>query len=68
MGHFGAAYLLPKICYTYPEWWTWHRHIVPKENLKGIDKINHVTHPLISDDISIFSVEISTFCYIRKYG
>ena len=28
--------------------------------------INHVTHPLSSADISIFSRECSTFCYIKK--
>ena len=29
--------------------------------------MNHVTHPLASADISIFSPEISKFCYIKKY-
>ena len=29
--------------------------------------MNHVTHTLICGDISIFSLEISTFCYIQKY-
>ena len=29
--------------------------------------MNHVTHPLTSADISIFSQEISKFCYIKKY-
>ena len=29
--------------------------------------MNHVTHPLSSTDISIFSPEISKFCYIKKY-
>ena len=29
--------------------------------------MNHVTHDLSSADISIFSPEISKFCYIRKY-
>ena len=29
--------------------------------------MNHVTHPLSSADISIFSLEISKFCYIKKY-
>ena len=29
--------------------------------------MNHVTHPLSSADISIFSSEISKFCYIKKY-
>ena len=29
--------------------------------------MNHVTHNLSSTDISIFSLEISKFCYIKKY-
>ena len=29
--------------------------------------MNHVTHPLSSADISNFSLEISKFCYIKKY-
>ena len=29
--------------------------------------MDHVTHLLSSADISIFSSEISKFCYIRKY-
>ena len=29
--------------------------------------INHLTHLLSSADISIFSLEISKFCYIKKY-
>ena len=29
--------------------------------------MNHVTHPLNSADISIFSPEISRFCCIKKY-
>ena len=29
--------------------------------------MNHVTHPLSSSDIIIFSPEISKFCYIKKY-
>ena len=29
--------------------------------------MNHVTHPLSSADISIFSPEINKFCYIKKY-
>ena len=29
--------------------------------------MNHVTHPLSSTDISIFSPEIVTFCNIKKY-
>ena len=29
--------------------------------------MNHVTNPLSSADISTFSMEISIFCYIKKY-
>ena len=29
--------------------------------------INHVTQPMTSVDISIFSLEICNFCYIKKY-
>ena len=28
--------------------------------------MNHVTHSLSSSDISIFSPEVSNFCYIKK--
>ena len=36
--------------------------------LKKIQKcINHVTYPLSSADISIFSLNISKFCYIKNY-
>ena len=36
--------------------------------LKKIQKnVYHVSHHLISADISIFSPEISKFCYIKKY-
>ena len=30
--------------------------------------MNHVTQPLSSADISIFSPEINKFCYIKKYS
>ena len=29
--------------------------------------MNHVAHTLSSADISIFSLEISKFCYIKEY-
>ena len=45
---------------------TWHSYTLPKENPKKY--INHVTYCLSSADISIFSTEISNFCYIKKYG
>ena len=35
------------------------------KNMKEI--MNHVTHPLCSANISIFSLEIIKFCYIMKY-
>ena len=36
--------------------------------LKKIKKsINHMTHLLISGDISIFLSEIRNFCHIKKY-
>ena len=50
-------------------------HILQWENLAQLyltqrrskKYMNHVTHPLSSADISIFSPEISKFCYIKKY-
>ena len=53
---------LPKICHTYPAIMKLGTVITYlKKN------INHVTHPLSSADISIFSPEFSKFCYIKKY-
>ena len=43
---------------------TWHNYTLPKEDPKKY--MNHVTQPLSSADISIFSPEISKFFYIRK--
>ena len=55
---------LPKICQTYPKMIKLGT-LVPY--LKKTQKnINHVTHPLSPADISIFSLEISKFCYIKK--
>ena len=43
---------------------TWNSsYTLPREDSKYM---NHVTHPLSSADISIFSLEISKFCYIKK--
>ena len=56
---------LPKICYISYNDETWHSHTLPKEDVKK--NLNHVTHSLISADISIFSLEISHSCYIKKY-
>ena len=56
---------LPKICHTYPTMMKLGT-VIPY--LKKIQKYkNHVTHTLSSADISIFSPEISKFCYIKKY-
>ena len=57
---------LPKICHTYPAKMKLDT-VIPylKEVLKYMD---HVTDVLSSADISIFSSEISKFCYIRKYN
>ena len=36
--------------------------------LEKIQKyVNHVIHPMSSADTSIFQLEISNFCYIKKY-
>ena len=74
MGFFGSAYgwgvdvsksPLPKICQEYPTVMKLGTIIpYPKKTKKYI---NHVTHLLSSADISIFSPEISKFCYIKKY-
>ena len=40
-------------------------YTLPKEDPKK--NMNHVTNPLISADINIFSPEISKFCFIKKY-
>ena len=56
---------LHKICHTYPTIMKLDT-VIPY--LKKIQKyVNHVTHPLSSADINIFSPEISKFCYIKKY-
>ena len=43
----------------------WHSYTLPKEDQEIY--INHMTDPLSSADISIFSSEISKFCYIKKH-
>ena len=56
---------LSKICHTYPTMMKLGT-VIPY--LKKIQKyMNHVTHALSSTDISIFSPEITKFCYIKKY-
>ena len=42
-----------------------HSFTIPEEDRKNY--MNHVTHPLSSADISIFLLEISKFCCIKKY-
>ena len=69
MGLFGAAHgwgvegqkdPVPKICHTYPTIMKLGT-LIPY--LKKIQKyVNHVTHPLSSVDINIFSPEINKFC------
>ena len=55
----------PKICFTYP---TKTKCGTVLSCLKKIEKyMNHVTHPLSSAYIYIFSPEISKFCYIKEY-
>ena len=77
MSFFGAAYgyggskkaPLPKICHTYPAMMKLGT-VIPyiQLYLKNIKHyVNHVTHPLISAEINIFSPEISNFWYIKKY-
>ena len=73
MGFFGAAHgrgdgkkaPLPKICHTYPTKMKLSTVILYPKKIKKY--MNHVTRPVSSADISIFSPEISKFCYIKKY-
>ena len=62
----GKEATLPKICHTSYSGETWHSYALPKEDQQIIWIMWH-THPLSSADVSIFSVEIAKFCYIRKY-
>ena len=56
---------LPKICHTYA---TMIKLVTVIPYLKKIKKyMNHVTHTLSSAETSIFSPEISKFCYVKKY-
>ena len=60
----GQKVPLPKICHTYPPMMKLCT-VIPY--LKSIKKINHVTHPMSSANISNFSTKITNFCYINKY-
>ena len=53
---------IPKICHTYSTIMKLGT-VIPY-----IKKANHVAQLLSSADISIFSPEISKFCYIKKYS
>ena len=46
------------------QWWNLAQLYLTQRRSKKY--MNHVTHPLSSADISIFSPEISKFCYIKK--
>ena len=64
-GRGGKKAPLSKICHTYP---TIMKLLIVIPYLEKVKKyMNHVTHPLSSGDISIFSPEISKLCYIKKY-
>ena len=75
MGFFGAAHGCggagPKSPHSLksvthiPQWWHWAQLYLTQR--RSIKYMNHVTHPLSSGDISIFSLEINKFCYIKKY-
>ena len=73
MGFFGAAHgcggqkappSLKSVTHILQSWNLAQLYLTQRRSKKYI---NHVTHPLISPDISIFSPEISKFCYIKKY-
>ena len=68
MGFFGAAHGSggAKIHHTYPTMIKLGTVIPYLRKIKN-KFINHVTQSLSSADISIFSLEISKFCYIKKY-
>ena len=46
----------------------WNLEQLPKEDRRSKKYINYVIHPLSSAYISIFSLEIRKFCYIKKYS
>ena len=69
MGLFGAAHIwgakaLPSLkSATYHE--TWQLYLTYR---RSKNHINLMAHTLSFADISIFLLEISNFCYIKKYG
>ena len=72
MGFFGAAHgwgskkvpSLKSVIHIL-QWWNLAQLYLTQRRSKNY--INHVTHPLRSADISIFSSEISKICYNKKY-
>ena len=44
----------------------WHSYTLPIADQKNI--LNYMAHLLIFAEISIFSPEITKFCYTKKYG
>ena len=54
---------VPKICHIYPAMRKPGSYILPKEGPKNI----WITRHLSSAEISIFSLEISKFCYMKEY-
>ena len=63
----GAQKVPPSLKYVTHilQWLNLTSYTSPKEDPKNM---NHLTHPSSSVEISIFSLEISKFCYIKKYG
>ena len=47
------------------QWWNLAQLYLTQRRCKKY--MNHVTYPLSSTDINIFSPEISKFCYIKKH-
>ena len=62
--HRSSKYALPKICQTSYNDATWHSYTLPIEDLKKYKFCNAF---LIPADISIFSLEISNFYYVKKH-
>ena len=67
MGFFGAAHgwggEVKPVTHIL-QWWNLAQLYLTQRRCKKY--MNHVTNPLNSADISIFSTEISKFCYIKK--
>ena len=47
------------------QWWNLAQLYLTQRRSRK--RMNHVTHPLSSTDINIFSLKISKFCYDKKY-